>query len=238
MLMADAGRPLREAFDVPGQIAVLRRVLPAYAELQAATMQAIEPLLHLGLPDRRLDRLPDLLEELIAGEALAELRGSVRSLLPALEQCCIELARSPYSAALDHGDLHPGNVLVHRDDYRFCDWGDSCITHPFVSMGVTFEMVLSQIPAADRVEHARQLRDAYLRPWAPYGSPESLRANFLRALWVSDVVRALDFARMFAGGDEESRARWQPLIAKRLEEWVKRTPPPDPSQAQDDGGRG
>jgi hypothetical protein len=129
-------------------------------------------------------------------------------------------------------------VLVHRDDYRFCDWGDSCITHPFVSMGVTFEMVLSQIPAADRVEHARQLRDAYLRPWAPYGSPESLRADFLRALWVADVVRALDFARMFAGGDEESRARWQPLIAKRLEEWVKRTPPPDPSQAQDDGGRG
>jgi hypothetical protein len=226
MLMADAGRPLRDAFDAPGQIAVLRRLLPAYAELQTATLQTIEPLLQLGLPDRRLDRLPELLEELIAGEALAELRGSVRPLLPALEQCCIELARSPYSAALDHGDLHPGNVLIHAGDYRICDWGDSCVTHPFVSMGVTFEMVVSQIPAVDRAEHARQLRDAYLGPWAAYGSPESLQADFLRALWVADVGRALDFARMFAGGDEESRARWQPLIAKRLEQWVQRGPAP------------
>src|SRR3954447_24897283 len=41
MLMADAGCPLREAFDVPGQIAALSRVLPAYAELQSRTMQAI-----------------------------------------------------------------------------------------------------------------------------------------------------------------------------------------------------
>jgi tRNA A-37 threonylcarbamoyl transferase component Bud32 len=231
ILMADAGTPLRDAVDPPGQLAVLRRVLPTYAELQAATMSSIEPLLDLGLPDRRLDRLPALLEELLANEvlgvgrsaeALAELRAAARSLLPELERCCADLSRSPYSAALDHGDLHPGNVLVHGDDCRFCDWGDSCVTHPFVSLGVTLEVALSQIPATAREEWARQLRDAYLEPWGAYGSLESLRADFERALWVADVVRALDFARMLGGGDEESRARWEPMVAQPLERWVRR----------------
>ncbi len=231
ILLADAGQPLREAFDPPGQLAIFRRVLPAYAELQAATMPSIETFLHLGLPDRRLHRLPELLEELISGEALAasrsaealaELRTSVRSLLPALERCCFDLARSPYSAALDHGDLHPGNVLVHLGDCRFCDWGDSSVTHPFVSLGVTLEVALSQLQEVDREECTRQLRDAYLGPWEAYGDLSSLRADFRRALWVADVVRALDFARMFSGDDEESRTRWQPMIAMPLERWVRR----------------
>lgn len=239
MLMADAGAPLREAFDPPGQLAVLRCVLPLYGELQAGTMGSIDPLLALGLPDRRLDRLPGLLAELLAeevlgvgrgAEALAELRAAARSLLPAFERCCGDLARSSCSAALDHGDLHPGNVLVHRgqgENHRFCDWGDSSITHPFVSMGVTLEVVLSQIPESDhgkREEAARQLRDAYLEPWGAYGSRESLRAEFQEALWVAEVVRALDFARMLGGGDEESRALWQPRIATPLERWVRRQP--------------
>jgi hypothetical protein len=233
ILMADGGHPLREVFDLPGQLAVLRRLLPAYAELQSATMQSIEAFLRLGLPDRRLHRLPELLEELISGEviavgrsarAAAELRASVRRWLPGFEQCCADLAAAPYSAALDHGDLHPGNVLMRGEDYRFGDWGDSCVTHPFVSMGVTFEMVLSQLSAVDRDEHARQLRDAYLEPWATYGSPAFLEADFRRALWVSHAVRALDFARMFAGGDEESRARWQPLVARPLEQWAREGP--------------
>jgi len=230
ILMADAGRPLREEFDAAGQFAVLRRALPVYAELQSATMQSVERLLQLGIPDRRLHRLPRLLEELISDEVLAvgrsaeataELRASARRLLPDFEHCCADLAAAPCSAALDHGDLHPGNVLIRGGDYRFCDWGDSSVTHPFVSMGVTFDMVFSQIPAVDRAEGAPRLRDAYLEPWATYGSPESLQADFLRALWVADVVRALDFARMFAGGNKESRARWLPLVAKQLEQWVQ-----------------
>jgi hypothetical protein len=231
ILLADAGRPLREAFDPPGQIAVLARLLPAYAELQISTMPSIETLSSLGLPDHRLHRLPELLEELISddalavgrsSEALAELRASVRNLLPAFERCCADLASSPYSAALDHGDLHPGNALVHLGDSRLCDWGDSSVTHPFVSLGVTLEVALSQIPEIDRAECARQLRDAYLEPWLAYGSIESLRADFRQAFWVADVVRALDFARMFSGSDEESRARWQPMIAMPLERWVGR----------------
>jgi hypothetical protein len=221
ILMVDAGPPLREVSDAGGQLDVLTRVLPAYAELQVATVSSVEPLLGLGLPDRRLHRLPGLLAELIAdealaagrsGEALTELRSSARRLLPDFERCCADLTASSFSAALDHGDLHPGNVLVNGDALRLCDWGDSSITHPFVSIAVTFEVF----------PPARRLRDEYLAPWARFGSLESLRGDFERALWAAEAVRALDFARMFAGGDEESRARWQPMIAERLERWVLR----------------
>jgi hypothetical protein len=41
-------------------------------------------------------------------------------------------------------------------------------------------------------------------------------------MWLAYVVRALDFAHMFAGEDEESKTRWQPLIARPIEQWAKR----------------
>lgn len=204
MLLADAGEPLRDVADADGHLAVLSRLLPAYAELQVSTVEAVEPLLRLGLPDRRLDRLPGLLAELLAD-------GAAHPLLPEFARCCADLAASPFSAALDHGDLHPGNVLVRGDSFCLCDWGDSSITHPFASLGVTFEVC----------PPARQLLDAYLAPWARFGAPEALRRDFERALWVAEAVRALDMARMLAGGDEGSRARWQPFLAARLERWAR-----------------
>src|SRR6476660_3841408 len=70
ILMADAGRPLWEISDAAGQLDILSRVRPAYAGLQVATVEAVAPLLGLGLPDRRLHRLPGLVEELLADEAL------------------------------------------------------------------------------------------------------------------------------------------------------------------------
>ena len=96
-LLADAGQPLREAFDPPGQLAALRRVLPAYAGLQAATMPSIETFLHLGLPDRRLHRLPELLEEFISGEALAV--GGAPRLSQSSERPCVP-SFLPWSAAV------------------------------------------------------------------------------------------------------------------------------------------
>jgi hypothetical protein len=229
MLMADGGGSLRET-DPDLQIRVLQRMLPLYAEMQLSSRNSVDELICLGLPDRRLRLLPELLDHLVAGDALKfgrslqeanQLINLVRQSLPFLTRVCTILASSVYSLALDHGDLHIGNVLIDEDRLRLCDWGDACLTHPFCSVGVTIESTLQSFPHANREKLKEQLLAAYLEPWKALASPATLHPEIQMALWVTHVLRVLDFARMFTGEDEQSCKRWKPFIGERLYTWIR-----------------
>ena len=60
------------------------------------------------------------------------------------------------------------------DELRILDWGDSCISHPFRTLYVTFEHLF--LPRGD--PWLARLRDAYLEPW---GRPAELRETFALA---------------------------------------------------------
>ncbi len=230
ILMADGGGSLRDEIDANLQISLLKRILPLYGEMQRASIGSVKELIRLGLPDRRLGRLPELLEHLAAGDAFEfgrspqdanRLRTAVRTSLPSLTRVCATLASSAYALALDHGDLHIGNVLVDKNRLRLCDWGDACLTHPFCSIGVTIESTLPSVPEADRGRIEAQLLAAYMEPWTALASPATLQSEMQMALWVMQVLRALDFAHMFAEEDgEQSCQRWKPLIGERLYRWI------------------
>jgi hypothetical protein len=230
ILMADAGPPLRETTDASAQLPALASVLSAYSRIQIESVASVGRLLEIGLPDRRVHQLPGLLARLIDSEVLSigrdapeaqDLRSRLRDALPRFTKCCERLASSPCAAAIDHGDLHAGNVLCGGASYRICDWGDSCVTHPFCSLAFSLETALATLPEDQREPWARRLRDAYLEPWAPLLPPERIHAELQAALWIAHVVRALDFAHMFRGADEETLSRWQPLIGERLEMWLR-----------------
>lgn len=235
ILMADAGVPLREAYSGIDEVRIFGALLGPYARIQMASRAWVERLLDMGLPDRRLQRLPQLLSALIeddihsAGqdpETWRALRDAVRGRLPLLEQVCAELDQAPYAAALDHSDVHQTNVLVRDGMARLSDWGDACVTHPFCSLLVTLETALSQIAQADRDHWANYLRDAYLEPWESLQPPEALRRDLQRALWAAHVVRALNFAHMFQGAEDALLKQWRPMIAERLAQWVALDAPP------------
>ena len=48
------------------QVAEFERLLPAYARLQASTVDSVDELLANGVPDHRADRLPALVEPFMA----------------------------------------------------------------------------------------------------------------------------------------------------------------------------
>lgn len=119
LMMADHGRPVWEVLDAAGQTATLERLLPRYADLQRSSAAAVERWIRAGVPDRRVGVLPELLASLLAGEMAggalpldAEQRHAIDLVLPDFAHVCAELATTPYAEALDHGDLHGGNVLV------------------------------------------------------------------------------------------------------------------------------
>lgn len=177
LLMADHGEPMWDVLDTAGQVAALERLLPRYAQLQASSSRSVGVWIEAGAPDRRVHRLPELLDALLAGETPAgslpldgEQRRAAQALLGDFGRACEELAATPVAEVLDHGDLHGGNVLINGSEARLADWGDSCVGHPFTSLFVTFELAVSRFGSADRGRAGRRLRDAYLDAWSGAGS--------------------------------------------------------------------
>lgn len=170
--------------------------------------------------------LPELLDSLLAGETPAgslpigsEQRRAVDAVLGDFGRICEDLAGSPFATALDHGDLHGGNVLVDGSDQRLVDWGDSCVGHPFSSLFVTYELAVSRFDPVDRAAAALRLRDAYLDPWTDKASLSTLRDTFTLAVCAGYVSRALGFAQMLDGASTALIEEWQRHIVIVLRHW-------------------
>ncbi len=66
LLMANAGPLLRTRIQADGDTTLSDEMLRRFAALQQQMIPHQEELLHLGVPDRRLDRMPALYDNLIA----------------------------------------------------------------------------------------------------------------------------------------------------------------------------
>lgn len=229
LVLPDLGRTLRQELDGADGIDTWLFLLPRYAEIQLASSLETARLLKLGVPDRRLERLPDLLRQLArdekalclgrSGGLLPEERDLLFGLLPDLEACCRELASLPRPAALEHGDLHDGNILVRDGAHWMCDWGDASIAHPFCSLLVTCRRLIQDFASSDGIRRFARLRDAYLEPWSKLAPAPSLRPLFGAALWVAHLGCALDWNHMLTGVSESDREPWQLWVPKWLRLW-------------------
>jgi aminoglycoside/choline kinase family phosphotransferase len=202
LLLADAGRRLRELESEPGQLERWKDALRLYADVQRAVADDSESLVAAGVPDRRLHVLVDAYAELLHDsaavrpdheEALTEEElAAARAQLDDLRVDAQRLVELGLPETVQHDDLHDGNVFVGTDGMRIIDWGDTCISHPFLSFAITAAVVRHRLPGEDVHEVWR----AYLEPWGG-GFEETLepalRLGFAcGALKWNDVVSAME----------------------------------------------
>ena len=170
LLLADAGEPLGLGCGAEPWVSVL----PGYAELQRDETAHAAEHLRLAVPDRRTVSFPALYEDMLGHEL--PIGGAdaarLRAFAPRFAELCVELAASGVPETIQHDDLHGMNVFPRDGTPRILDWGDSCVSHPFLTLFVTF-MHLEELPAGHR--WFARLRDAYLEPWGP---PSGLRGTF------------------------------------------------------------
>lgn len=158
LLTADAGVSFDELGNPPE---LWLGLLPRYAELQR---DATAPE---SVPDRTLPRWPALYEEL-AASALplepAEME-RLRRFAPRFAELCSELAGHGLPVAIQHDDLHHRNAFVDGERLRIVDWGDASLSHPFVSLVVTYRFLEERNGLRPADPCFARLRDAYLEPW-------------------------------------------------------------------------
>jgi hypothetical protein len=195
ILMGDAGARLRELVARDRDLGRWLEILPRYAELQIEVADAASQLLAHGVPDRRLARLPADYERLVG--RLADVPPAFRARLEAaavdVRAMAGRLAEHGIPETIQHGDLHDGQVFVAGAGYRFVDWGDSSVAHPFVTMSVTLEGVLSfGVDDVAGSQDVTPFRAAYLRPFTRFAAHDELQAALDVALRLGWVCRALD----------------------------------------------
>lgn len=208
MLVADGGAKLRDAYAGDALLAAWREILPRCAVLQRAFADRVADVLATGTPDHRTAALVSGLERALADEPVLD-AGRDDALTPAeratlsriarrVEGHLRELASFGIGATVQHDDLHDGNVLVRDGKAVLFDWGDACVSHPFMTLTVTLRVIAWRAGLEEDDAAIDALRDAYLEPWADLGSRDELRRAAELARRLGQVSRALCWHRVSA----------------------------------------
>jgi hypothetical protein len=205
MLLANGGDRLRDVLSGQPFLDAWAELLPRYAGLQIALLGHADELLACGTPDSRLDRLASqlaaaLADERILGPAVGAFgpaeRERLRSLLPRIAAECADLAATGIGPTNQHDDVHDANVLRRGARTLIFDWGDSCFTHPFLSLGVALRFAAHRTELAIDDPAIVRLRDAYLGPWSAWSPGRSLVKAAELGLRLSRITRALCWCRV------------------------------------------
>ncbi len=236
LLLADGGETLRTRLQSEKNLAHWLRVLPEYAELQLAMAGHLDEMLASGIPDRRLARLPAQFAALLADTSDLRLDQPdgissdeyerLLDLHPRVEAMCAELANFGLPETIQHDDFHDGNVFVQDGCYRFFDWGDACITHPFCTLLVSLRSIATRFDLPPDAPELTQLRNAYLIPWASFAPPAHLIAAVELAQTLGMLCRVSSWRAALHGADEADSAPYIAAVPGWLQELLAATSSP------------
>ena len=212
MLVAEGGAKMRDTYRDDALLEAWRALLPRHAELQRALVPHVTEALSYGTPDHRPAALVEALAKVIADEPslsgdrpdrLTREEGqAVARLVPAVERACGDLESLGIEDTVQHDDLHHGNVLVRDGHAVVFDWGDACVSHPFLVLAVNLRFAADATGRAEHDPRILALRDAYLERWSDRAGVRELRAAADLARRIGQVSRTLTFhavARAYAG---------------------------------------
>jgi Phosphotransferase enzyme family len=230
MLMRDAGTPLRHFIRTEKSIARWKDVLPLYVELQKAMAERTIHLLALGVMDRRLVKLPEMFENLIADESAmlldqeesltSEEFARIKNYVPEFARMCERLASFGIPESIHHDDFHDGNIFVQGDGkIILTDWGESAVTHPFFTLVVIMRSVDNSFGTDFSLE-SEQVRDIYLQYWTSYAPLNELRTIVKLAQRIGYINRALTWKMSLENMPEELKAEYAIAAPSYLKDFI------------------
>jgi hypothetical protein len=234
MLLPDGGQQLRGLIRADHDIRHWERLLPAYAELQIGLSERAQALLEAHVPDRRLATLPGRLAGLLSDERAIGLGHGdglsageaerLRALSPRIERLCHELAAAGLPESIHHGDLHDGNIFIGQGGghhYRFFDWGDASLSHPFFSLRTAYVSAEISLDLPEGAPELERLRDAYLEPWGRYAPLAELRRALAAAMPLAALCGALAWNHALSALDEQGRQEYAVPVPALLRELLQ-----------------
>lgn len=192
-LMKDEGRPLREILRKKFDVNLFSHAMEQFSLLQMTVADRIDDFLGMGVPDWRLDQLPDLYMQLLSQKEILLADGLSEVDIDELEaqrskvsSLCKQLSDYAIQETLVQCDFHDNNILIEEQSQNitFIDLGEIVISHPFFSLVGCLRQVKTHHALTDKDETYLQLIDAYLGNYINFDFKERL----LDALKLAQVL--------------------------------------------------
>ena len=178
-LMKDAGRSLREILKQKFDINLFCKAINNFTSMQLATADNVNDFIDIGVPDWRLDKLPDLYMQLLAQKDMLIADGLLESelielkkLLPKVSSLCKKLSDYKIKQSIVQPDFNDNNTLIadQSEDITIIDLGEIAISHPFFSLINCLYQAKKHHAVTNKDDDYIKLEDACLNNYMIFGS--------------------------------------------------------------------
>jgi hypothetical protein len=225
MLMRDGGEQLSAALDRDLDTRYWEEAMPLYAELQIDAAQDADAFVAAGAFDRRAAVPPVLYEQIVAepSEGMTEEEfDQLRGLVPEVRRVAEELAAHAVPETIQNDDFTYGSIFLRDGSYRFLDWGDAVVSHPFFTLTVTQRVIEIRHKLPVRSPEIDRIRAAYLEPFTRFEPRATLEALVEPARKYGQICRAamrVDAEQAGAYWDEPGELAWSLRLLLDPETW-------------------
>jgi len=229
-LMKDAGRPLREVLKQQFDAELFCKAIDQFTSMQLTVADHVNVFLDIGVPDWRLDKLPDLYKQLLSqkdiliADGLSEAEiNTLEKLLPTVCKLCKKLFSYSIKQTIVQCDFHDNNILIADTSQAitFIDLGEVVISHPFFSSVGCLRQIKKHHALTDTDDRYLQIMDACLKNYIKFESKENLSDAFATAniLWFVYEICA-QYRLMVACGQEKLMSFQRGKMSHALKEFM------------------
>ncbi len=229
-LMKDEGRALRGLLKNKFDVDLFSKAIDQFTLMQVEVSDHVKVLLDIGVPDWRLNKLPDLFKQLLAeknilmADGLSEIEiAELERLLPRIADLCEKLSRYAIKETLVQPDFHDNNTLINETSQKMTviDLGEIVISHPFFSLINCLHQAKKHYELIEGDAAYQQLLDACSKNYLAFESKNNLLDAFAIARVLLFVYGALaNYRLMLACGIEKLMAFQHGRLSGQLKELV------------------
>ncbi len=193
-LMKDAGRTLRSILKQNFDEALLCKAIDQFTSLQIEVAKNVDVFFDLGVPDWRLDKFPELYQQLfvqkdvLIADGLSEAEVTqLEQLTSTLHDLCKKLSNYSIKPTLVQPDFNDNNTLFDDISQKITiiDLGEIVISHPFFSLLNCVHVIKKHHGLTEQDDRYFRIRDACLQ-------------NFMKTESKNRLLEALEIARLLS----------------------------------------
>lgn len=209
-LMKDAGVTLRQYLKTDFQASLLSAAIMQFTTIQRSTENHVESFLKLGVPDWRLNKLPQLYSQLLNQTDFLKSDGItdeelkvLRELIPKIKEQCELLAQYNIPETIVQPDFNTNNMLFEPNTKKMTliDIGEIAISHPFFSLHNFLLQATIHHGAKEQDQLYLQLQDVCLENWQTAVPKKELLEAFTLSKKLWPIYGALSCYRLISSID-------------------------------------
>ncbi|OGT31502.1 MAG: hypothetical protein A3E87_04030 [Gammaproteobacteria bacterium RIFCSPHIGHO2_12_FULL_35_23] len=210
-LMKDSGRLLREILKQQFDVKLLCKAIDQFTLMQLAVTDYVNIFLEIGVPDWRLDKLPDLYKQLLSqkdiliADGLSEIEiGELETLLPKVYNLCKKLSGYSIKQTIVQCDFHDNNILIAEPskNITFIDLGEIVISHPLFSLVSCLRQTKKHHELTEEDDKYLRLMDSCLKNYRIFNSEQRLLEAFKIAQTLWFIYESLGQYRLMKACDK------------------------------------